>query len=478
MNPASPYPTVRTATDGTPCPCAVRNSSGARPAVIVASRRVRPSPTLLVTRFASSAPASEPNAPIPSTRPSCAALSPIVRTAYTTKTVSIAFCARLNVADWVSRLRSTGLPYTARRPSAIRLRTVVCSAGLSGSGSRTFIRLSITTENRYEPAFTVSVTGAVRIPTRKPPSPGPAIIASEKEVWSRPLASVSCSRSTTLGTNDSEPTSKMTVRVPIATATAHSSQIDRKPPTAASGTRPMNTARPRFVAISTGQRRRRSSQIPANRDTTTIGRYRIALTTPTSSAEARRLSTATSGSAKRITSEPTSEIVSPIQNLRNSGLRSAPGVFTTSDMHSSGCGWIGRWSRVERGDAGQAVVGQEREVRVRAGRVGQRPVQTGRGAAVEDAGHAVGQRDGHRPGHRGLLPVADQIQLVRAGPLGPVGTPDPQVHHEDHPVPVLPAHRVPAQQVGRQRVDRHGVAGTQHLEHLRPGRPPAGQPQG
>src|SRR5207244_8861378 len=103
--------------------------------------------------------------------PSCVTLSPSHRTAYTANGVVTTFSNRLNVADWVARLRRMRSLKTARRPSLIEASTEDFSWGAWGSGSGLRIRIRVKAENRYEAASTNSTIGAVRIPTSKPARP-------------------------------------------------------------------------------------------------------------------------------------------------------------------------------------------------------------------------------------------------------------------------------------------------------------------
>ncbi len=118
---------------------------------------------------------------------------------------------RKNVASVAVIARSTGSPRTNRSPAATSCRTpgaplfvvppsaCVAVAGGLGAGSRLRIRPSITAEAPNDSASARMATGAESHCTSSPPSPGPAIIASEWLIWSLALPSTNCSRSTRVG---------------------------------------------------------------------------------------------------------------------------------------------------------------------------------------------------------------------------------------------------------------------------------------
>src|SRR6185437_16383348 len=248
----------------------------------VLTAMVRPSPSALVTRLAVVAPARLPTAEPAMTMPSSIGCRCTTRTAYTTKTVMYAPKNRLSAAPWVSTALSSLLPHTARSPSAIDCRTEARTSGTSGAGSGLRIAIRPAAENRYDTESAVSVIGAVTRPTSTPASPGPATPANAVLAWILLLASVRCSWPTRLGTYDIAPTSNVMDSSPVIVTTTYSRPMDSSPVTDASGTMPIRTALPSAQAISTGRRRRRSSQTPANSDSNTTGTKRSAFSTPTS----------------------------------------------------------------------------------------------------------------------------------------------------------------------------------------------------
>ncbi len=97
--------------------------------------------------------------------------------------------------------------------------------------------------------------------------------------------------------------------------------MDSMPSANEIGTSPTSSAQPRLHAMRIGRRRRVSSHTPANRESTTTGAYRVALSTPTWNTVALSVRIATSGSENRVTWVPTSDTVSPAQSLTKSWFR-------------------------------------------------------------------------------------------------------------------------------------------------------------
>src|ERR1700722_3045787 len=136
--------------------------------------------------------------------------------------------------------------------------------------------------------------------------------------------------------------------------------MDSRPATDASGTKPISTALPRAQAISTGRRRRRSSQTPANSESSSTGTKRSAFSTPTSATVGSSVSTATSGIVNWVTWVPISETDSPAHSLTKSGLDKTPRAGAAAGP-ACGAGTFMIWSdaiagRCARG--GQARGGQ------------------------------------------------------------------------------------------------------------------------
>lgn len=106
--------------------------------------------------------------------------------------------------------------------------------------------------------------------------------------------------------------------VPTPKATTHSCGNVGPPNGTASGTDSSRSAEATSVAISTGRRGRRSTQAPAGRLNRRNGSCPVAASTPISSAEARSVRAASSGSARVVICEPISDTLSAAQNFAKS----------------------------------------------------------------------------------------------------------------------------------------------------------------
>jgi len=112
-------------------------------------------------------------------------------------------------------------------------------------------------------------------------------------------------------------------------ATTYSCSIRSVPESAAAGIDSRRTARIASAAIISGRRRARSTKAPANRPMRRTAVDADATRMPTCNASACRVMTATIGSAVRVTTEPSSETVCPLQSFMKSACRQSDRAVTS-----------------------------------------------------------------------------------------------------------------------------------------------------
>jgi hypothetical protein len=169
----------------------------------------------------------------------------------------------------------------------------------------------------------------------------------------RAFAATSCSRDARLGTNDCRATANANASEsrPERNANAHSSGIESSPSAKAAGTAQSSAACARSAPIITPRLRRRSIHPDSAMPSASPGTRRAALSADMSAALAASASTATNGSAMRVSIEPKFEIVA----AATTRARSRPFAESASSKRSA-----------QRG----AVFGAERSRTVASARAG------------------------------------------------------------------------------------------------------------